>query len=53
MGDGFEHTVIVGEFPKSVSDIGKLNIMPNLGYFGHFRKLNLNTPEYVSKNTSL
>ena len=50
MGDGFEHTVIAGEFPKSVSDIGKLsNIMPNLGYFGHFRKLNLNTPEYVSK----
>ena len=42
MGDGFEHTVIAGEFPKSVSDIGKLsNIMPNLGYFGHFRKLNL------------
>ena len=50
MGDGFEHTVIAGEFPKSVSDIGKLSdIMPNLGYFGHFRKLNLNTPEYVSK----
>jgi rubrerythrin len=50
MGDGFEHTVIAGEFPKSVSDIGKVSdIMPNLGYFGHFRKLNLNTPEYVSK----
>lgn len=50
MGDSFEHTVIAGEFPKSMSDIGQLsNIMPNLGYFGHFRKLNLNTPEYVSK----
>jgi hypothetical protein len=50
MGDSFEHTVIAGEFPKSMSDIEQLsNIMPNLGYFGHFRKLNLNTPEYVSK----
>jgi len=42
MGDEFEHTAIAGEFPQFLSEIKTLpKIEPTLGYFGHFRKLNI------------